>query len=107
MNSKTLHIIKRYLSGDLGLESAAEELHRAGEFAIFSAPDVSGSTDHWRLEELMGRVLWLTLRESSPDNVPETPFGAAEIREMVSGVFFDEASEEPSEDKDSDSAGAP
>jgi len=107
MNSKSLDIIMRYLSGDLCLESAAEELHRGGEFAIFSAPDVSGSTDHGRLEELMGRVLWLTLRESSPDNVPETPFGAAEIREIASGVFFDESSEEPSEDKGPDSAGVP
>ncbi len=107
MNSKSLDIIKRYLSGDLGLESAAEELHRGGDFAIASSPDASGSADHARLEELFGRVLWLTLRESSPDNVPETPFGAAEIRELASGVFFDEGSEEPSEDKDSDSAGAP
>ncbi|MEP6508218.1 MAG: hypothetical protein ABJC63_08325 [Gemmatimonadales bacterium] len=107
MNSKSLDIIKNYLSGDISLESAAEELHRGGNFAIGSQPDGSGSTDHARLEELMGRLLWLTLRALSPDGAPETPFGAVEIREMASGVFFDKTSEEPSDDKDSDSAGPP
>jgi hypothetical protein len=37
MNFKSLDIIKRYLSGDLGLESVAEELHRGGDFTISSS----------------------------------------------------------------------
>ena len=66
----------------------------------------STPTDQERIERLLGRVLWLGLRESSPEGAPDQPFGAAEFRAITEGVFFDAPGDAPEPIKDSDPNGA-
>ncbi len=88
------------MAGDIDLESAAADLQRGGDFGLFFEAEEVTPADRVRIEDLFGRVLWLALQESDPANVPETPFGSAEVRQMAEGVFFDADSEEPSQQED-------
>ena len=93
MNPDAQEIVKRYLAGELDLESAAKGIHTGGEFGLYYSPGITSLLDQERLESLLGRVLWLGLRESSSDNAPDQPFGAAEFRAIANGVFFDSTDE--------------
>ena len=107
MNSKALDILHRYLAGTLDLQSASEDISKLGEYSLaFSSADTN-SIDRQRIEELFGRVLWLTLREDDPENVPETPFGATEFRAMLNGTFFDATGDESDDENGSGPVGAP
>ncbi len=106
MNAKAPDIVRRYLGGELDLESAAQSIHMSGEFGLYYSRDATTAEDRERIETLFGRVLWLCLREASPDSVPDEPFGAAEFRDIATGVYFDAPGEVPDQIKDSDHGGA-
>jgi hypothetical protein len=105
VNLEAPELVRRYLAGELDLESAAKGIHMSGEFGLYYSHDVTTAEDRERLETLFGRVLWLSLREGSPDSVPDEPFGAAEFRDIAKGVFFDASGEVPDQIKDSDPSG--
>jgi len=71
-----------YLRGELCVEDAADtifHLQKSGGGFSLRPTDIDSLE---KSEALMGRVLWLTLRELDPDAAPDTPFGAAEFREF-------------------------
>lgn len=102
MNSEALEILRRYLAGELDLESAAQSLHLNKEFGLHYSHETTTAEDRERIENLFGRVLWLALRESSPDNAPDQPFGAAEVRAILNDTFFDAPHEAPRQINDSE-----
>jgi hypothetical protein len=71
-----------YFRGELGVDDAADTIFRlqkaGGGFSV--SPTDLGSLE--KSEALMGRLLWLTLRELDPDAAPVTPLGAADFREF-------------------------
>jgi hypothetical protein len=105
VNLEGVEIVKRYLAGELDLEAAAESLHLRDEFGLYYSAETTSAEDRERIENLFGRVLWLKLRESSPNNVPDQPFGAAEIRAILNDTFFDALDEAPNQIDDSDPKG--
>ncbi|MEO5904160.1 MAG: hypothetical protein ABIQ55_09125 [Gemmatimonadaceae bacterium] len=86
-------ILAQYLAGTLDLQSAAEALSMLREYALWCTPPDITPAERERIEELFARTLWLTLREHDPANVPDEPFGAADIRAMADGSFFDAESD--------------
>jgi hypothetical protein len=106
MNPKVPEIVQRYLAGEIDLESAARTISAEGEWSLYVADGDVGTVDRERIEALFGRVLWLTLRESSPGNLPDTPWGAAEFREIASNEFFDDPDKVLDETDGPDHAGA-
>ncbi len=106
MNPQSLEIVERYLAGEVDLESAAQAMHMDGEFGLHFSPDNTTPADQERIEALFGRVIWLSFRESSPDSVPDQPFGAAEFR-AIADAFLDHAGDEtPDQLNDTDPSGA-
>ncbi len=89
MNSESAETFRRYLAGEVDLESAAESIHSAGEWGTFYTTEETSPADQERIQALMGRLLWLSMR-NSPEGGPEEPLGAADIRDMLSGKFFDD-----------------
>jgi len=74
--------VASYLRGDLGVDEAAEtifRLQKSGGGLNLLATDIDSLE---KTEALMGRLLWLVLRETDALAVPDTPFGAAEFREF-------------------------
>ena len=106
MNPEALDIVRRYLAGEVDLESAAQSLRLNGEFGLYYSRETTTAEDQERIENLLGRVLWLSLREASPDSVPDDPFGAAEFRALAKNTFFDAPDEAPNQINDSDPKGA-
>jgi len=89
-------ILRRYLAREIDLESAAQSLHATGEYGLFYTNETTTAEDRERIEELFGRLLWLEFRKSSPESVPDQPFGAAEFRAIANENFF----EPPHDDSD-------
>jgi hypothetical protein len=85
MESESINeTVLRYFRRELGVEEAADtifRLQKAGSGFSLSPPYLSSLE---KSEALMGRLLWLTLRELDPDAAPGTAFGAAEFREFQS-----------------------
>ncbi len=97
MNSKVRDICTQYLNGTIDIDSAASAIAaESGWGYISSAPDASPD-DEERLLNLFARVLWLTIGDSSGGEISDTPFTATDLRQMASGTFFDEESEESAE----------
>ena len=105
LNLEAAEILSRYLAGELDLESAAQRLHLTPEFGWYYSHETTTAEDRERIENLFGRVLWLSLRESSPDSVPEQPFGAAEFQAIANETFFDAPHEAPNQINDADPKG--
>jgi hypothetical protein len=91
VDSKSQDIVRRYVAGELDLESAAQGIHESGEWSLFYSPSDTSPADLERIQALFGRVLWLSMRESDPDSVPDHPFGAEEFRAFAA---FRDASDE-------------
>jgi len=89
MDSKVQNIVQRYLAGELDVELAARALSSEEEWGMFVTRDDVSPADQDRIEALLAHALWLTLRDSSPENVPDIPFSAAEFRQMTRGESFD------------------
>lgn len=95
MDSKIPNVVQRYLAGELDIELAARAISTEAEWGLFLTRTDISAADQERMEALFGHTLWLTLRDSSPENVPDTPFSAAEFRQMASGAFSDRPDETP------------
>jgi hypothetical protein len=106
MNAKVRDIVRRYLAGAIDLDSAARSLKTEEEWSLSFNRGVASTTEQERMEALCGRVLWFKLRESSPENAPDTPFGAAEFRQIMNDEFFDESDEAHDETSGPDRAGS-
>ena len=100
MDSKAQEATRRYLAGELDLDSAAQTIHECGEWSLSYSPNATTPTDQERIEMLFGRVMWLAMRESNPDGVPDHPFGAEEFR------AFATPSDASSKIQDADPGGA-
>jgi hypothetical protein len=71
-----------YLRGELSVEDAADtifRLQKAGGGFSLSPTDLPSLE---KSEALMGRLLWLTLREIDPNSAPTTQSGSAAFREF-------------------------
>lgn len=106
MNSKVWDIVQRYLAGEIDLAAAARTISTEKEWGFFVTRGEVSAADQERIEALFGHVLWLTLRESSPESVPDAPFGAAGFRQIASNEFFDAPDNVPDETNGPDRSGA-
>ena len=74
------------MANEVDLDTAARDLQKTGDFGMFYTHDETSAEQRERLDTLFGRVFWFIMREEDPANVPETPFGAAEFRAMMTDM---------------------
>ncbi len=74
--------VSSYMRGDLGVDEAAATIFRLQKGGGGFNLHMTDLETVEKGEALMGRLLWLVLRETDAQAVPDTPFGAAEFREF-------------------------
>jgi hypothetical protein len=77
-------ILQQYLQGTLEVGEAADALMSSwgGRPGFSIAMQGMDEDQRERVDALMGRLMWLTLRSQDPNAVPETPFDGARFRAM-------------------------
>jgi hypothetical protein len=87
-NDDIFTVLNQYLRGEIEVAEAAETLTSSGGGRPGFSISMHGldSRQQERVETLMGRLMWLTLRAHAPDVAPAEPFDAAgwrALREQV------------------------
>ncbi len=78
-------VVARYLRGELSVDDAAEQIAALGGEPGLGL-DSADPTLRANWDELMGRLLWITLRNHAREAAGERPFGAAEFRALQAQV---------------------
>ena len=74
----------RYLRGEVSVDDAAAQIAALGGLGMGLDTADPALRNKW--EELMGRLLWKSLRDLAPDAIEEQPFGAGEFRALQDQV---------------------
>lgn len=87
---KVPEVFQEYLLGQLEISEAAREIVRQqGERGepVHMGLDKLSAEQRERAEDLLGYVLWLSLRQANAELTPSTPFGAKEYRQFSSQAY--------------------